>query len=58
MTAGLLLSKSRLIAINDADPTQIKVVTENGTVYLMGIIQPEQADIAVCGDQQTVYSVL
>ncbi len=39
--------KSQLIAINEADPSQIKVVTENGTVYLMGIVQPEQADIAV-----------
>lgn len=39
--------KAQLIAINEVDPTQIKVVTENGTVYLMGIIPPEQADIAV-----------
>ena len=39
--------KSQLIAIDDADPTQIKVVTENGTVYLMGTVQQEQANIAV-----------
>jgi len=39
--------KSRLIAINEVDPTQIKVVTENGIVYLMGIVPPEQAEIAV-----------
>ncbi|MEO8400488.1 MAG: BON domain-containing protein [Gammaproteobacteria bacterium] len=39
--------KSKLIAINEIDPDQIKVVTENGTVYLMGIIPHEQADIAV-----------
>ncbi len=39
--------KSQLIAINEADPTQIKVVTENGIVYLMGIVQPKQAEIAV-----------
>lgn len=39
--------KSRLIAIDEADPTQIKVVTENGTVYLMGVVQPRQAEIAV-----------
>jgi osmotically-inducible protein OsmY len=39
--------KAHLIAINDVDPTQIKVVTENGTVYLMGIIPPRQAEIAV-----------
>lgn len=39
--------KSRLLATIGADPTQVKVVTENGTVYLMGILQPQQADIAV-----------
>jgi osmotically-inducible protein OsmY len=39
--------KSQLMAINDIDPTQIKIVTENGTVYLMGIVPPEQAEIAV-----------
>jgi osmotically-inducible protein OsmY len=39
--------KAQLIAINDVDPTQIKVVTENGVVYLMGIVPPTQADIAV-----------
>lgn len=39
--------KSQLVAINDIDPTQIKIVTENGTVYLMGVVPPEQAEIAV-----------
>ena len=39
--------KAKLIAMNDIDPNLIKVVTENGTVYLMGILPPEQADIAV-----------
>jgi osmotically-inducible protein OsmY len=39
--------KSQLIAIDEADPAQIKVVTENGTVYLMGVVQPRQAEIAV-----------
>jgi osmotically-inducible protein OsmY len=39
--------KSTLIATNEIDPSQIKVITENGTVYLMGIIPHEQADIAV-----------
>lgn len=38
--------KSQLIAANDVDPNQIKVVTENGTVYLIGIVPPEQAEIA------------
>ncbi len=39
--------KTKLIAMNDIDPSQIKVVTEDGTVYLMGIVPPDQADIAV-----------
>lgn len=39
--------KTKLIAMNDVDPREIKVVTENGIVYLMGIIPPEQAEIAV-----------
>jgi osmotically-inducible protein OsmY len=39
--------KAQLIAINDIDPTQVKVVTENGIVYLMGIVPPTQANIAV-----------
>ena len=39
--------KSKLIAANEVDPSQIKVVTENGTVYLMGIIPPSQAKAAI-----------
>ena len=39
--------KAQLIADNDADPTQIKVITENGTVYLVGVVPPEQAKLAV-----------
>jgi osmotically-inducible protein OsmY len=38
--------KSRLLAEIEIDPSQIKVVTENGTVYLIGIIFPDQAAIA------------
>lgn len=38
--------KAKLIASNDIDATQIKVVTENGTVYLMGILPPEDAQTA------------
>jgi osmotically-inducible protein OsmY len=38
--------KAKLIASDDLDATQIKVVTENGTVYLMGILQPDAADAA------------
>jgi osmotically-inducible protein OsmY len=39
--------KAKLIACNDVDATQIKVMTENGTVYLMGILPPSQAQAAV-----------
>ena len=39
--------KAKLIASNDLDATKIKVVTENGTVYLMGILFPDQAEAAV-----------
>lgn len=38
--------KAKLIASADVDATQIKVMTENGTVYLMGILQPEEAQAA------------
>lgn len=39
--------KAKFIAEDDIDPSTIKVVTENGTVYLMGIVFPEQANTAV-----------
>lgn len=39
--------KSRLIASDDVEASQIKVVTENGTVFLMGTITPEAAGAAV-----------
>ena len=37
--------KARLLA-SEVDATQVKVVTENGTVYLMGIVKPEEAQVA------------
>jgi len=39
--------KAKLIAINDIDPSRIKVITENGTVFLMGVLPREEAEIAV-----------
>jgi len=45
--------KAKLIATNNIDPTKIKVVTENGTVFLMGIIPREDADTAVDIAQNT-----
>lgn len=38
--------KAKLIATDDVDASQIKVVTENGTVYLMGVLPPDEANIA------------
>ena len=38
--------KAQLIAQNDINPSQIKVITENSTVYLVGIVFPRQANIA------------
>ena len=39
--------KTKLIASDDVDGTRVKVVTENGTVYLMGIVQLKEAEAAV-----------
>ena len=38
--------KSRLLVAKDTDPTRIKVVTENGTVYLMGIVTRDEGERA------------
>lgn len=35
--------KVKLIASEEVDATRIKVVTENGVVYLMGILPSEEA---------------
>lgn len=39
--------KSKIIASDDVDATQIKVVTENGSVYLMGTLPKQAAEAAV-----------
>jgi len=39
--------KGQMLATEDLKSSSIKVLTENGTVYLMGIVKREQADIAV-----------
>lgn len=38
--------KTKLMTSNDVDGSQVKVITENGTVYLMGVLQPEAAEAA------------
>ncbi len=39
--------KSKFLAAKDVNLNQIKVVTDNGTVYLMGIVPHKQANAAV-----------
>jgi osmotically-inducible protein OsmY len=39
--------KTQLIADNAINPDKIKIVTENGSVYLMGIVLPETAEEAI-----------
>jgi len=39
--------KSKLMVLDDVDATEVKVMTENGTVYLMGVIRPSEAQAAV-----------
>lgn len=39
--------KGKMIASNDMDASQVKVVSENGTVYLMGTLPASEADVAV-----------
>ncbi len=48
--------KSRLIAAKEVSGTKIKVQTENGVVYLLGLVSREQADLAVNTATQ-VYGV-
>jgi osmotically-inducible protein OsmY len=38
--------KSNLLAADKVKPTQVKVVTENGVVYLLGLVTREEADSA------------
>lgn len=38
--------KSQMLATEDLKSSSIKVVTENGVVYLMGVVNREQADTA------------
>ncbi|QOL25979.1 divisome-associated lipoprotein YraP [Thalassotalea sp. LPB0316] len=39
--------KTNIFSDKNIDATKVKVVTENGEVFLMGLIHQEQADIAV-----------
>jgi len=39
--------KAQYVAADEIDPNLIKVITENGTVYLIGVIPHDEAEIAV-----------
>ncbi|MDX1901463.1 MAG: BON domain-containing protein [Gammaproteobacteria bacterium] len=39
--------KTQFIAANEIDPSQIKVVTENGTVFLIGVVTHQMGDVAI-----------
>lgn len=39
--------KSRMLAADDLDVTKIKVITENGEVFLLGLVERSQAELAV-----------
>lgn len=47
---GLLTAKAKTalfqVEIKDFDPTRVKVITERGVVYLMGLVRPNEADAA------------
>ncbi len=47
----LITSRAKLaltkIAVTGFNPTRVKVVTENGVVYLLGLVSPQEADAAV-----------
>lgn len=39
--------KAKMFASNEIESSDVKVVTENGVVYLMGTLQPQEADTVV-----------
>ena len=39
--------KSRMLSTDNLDMTRVKVITENGEVFLLGLIPKNQADLAV-----------
>ena len=52
--------KSALAAEEDTDATRIKVVTENGVVFLLGLLSRAEADaaVAVTRDIQGVQKIV
>lgn len=52
--------KTKLMSASDIDATRIKVITENGTVYLMGILPVSEAEEVVnaARDTEGVHAVV
>jgi len=44
--------KTKLLTLKDFDGTRVKVVTENGIVYLMGLLTKEESDLATDAARQ------
>ncbi|MEW6353961.1 MAG: BON domain-containing protein [Pseudomonadota bacterium] len=45
--------KANMVGLEGLDPTRVKVVTENGVVYLMGLVTRAEADIAANAASKT-----
>jgi len=46
LTTRVKASLFQINSLPDFDPSRVKVVTENGVVYLLGLVQPVEADAA------------
>lgn len=62
LTTKVKASLLQIHSIPDFDPTRVKVVTERGVVYLMGLVRPVEADAAAdvasqVGDVQQVVTL-
>lgn len=42
ITSNVKIALFKVDGLQDFDPTRVKVVTENGVVYLMGLLKPEE----------------
>lgn len=45
--------KTKLIASSELDASQVKVITEKGTVFLMGTLQPKEAKVVIAAASET-----
>lgn len=45
-TAITIIIKGKMLLAQNFDPSNIKIITNNGVVYLMGVVDPQQSDRA------------